>query len=37
MHYYADYRDEIDAEIGEAGRVSAAAEQAWRTEQRLLA
>lgn len=37
MHYYADYPDEIDAEIGEADRVSAAAEDAWRTEQRLLA
>src|ERR1700726_2633614 len=24
MHYYADYPDEIDAEIGEADRVSAA-------------
>jgi hypothetical protein len=37
MHYYADYPDEIDAEINEADRVSAAAEQAWRTERRLLA
>lgn len=37
MHYYADYPDEIDAEIDEADRVSTAAEQAWRTEQRLLA
>lgn len=37
MHYYADYPDEIDAEIDEADRVSTTAEQAWRTEQRLLA
>lgn len=37
MHYYADYSDEIDAEITEADRISAAAEQAWRVEQRLLA
>ena len=37
MHYYADYPEEIDAEIDEADRVSAAAELAWRTEQRLLA
>ncbi len=37
LHYYAAYPDEIDTEIGEADRVSAAAEQAWRTEQRLLA
>lgn len=37
MHYYAAYQEEIDAEIEEADRVSAAAEDAWRTEQRLLA
>lgn len=37
MHYYAHYQDEIDGEIAEADRVSVAAEQAWRTEQRLLA
>jgi hypothetical protein len=37
MHYYADFQDEIDAEIDEADRISAAAERAWRTEQRLLA
>lgn len=37
LHYYADFPDEVDAEIGEADRVSAAAEEAWRIEQRLLA
>lgn len=37
MHYYAAYPAEIDAEIDEADRASAAAEDAWRTEQRLLA
>ncbi len=35
-HYYAAHPDEIDAEIDEADRVSAAAEAAWRAEQRLL-
>ena len=37
MHYYAAYPEEIDAEIADAERVSAAAEKAWRAEQRLLA
>lgn len=37
MHYYGEYQVEIDAEIEEADRVSAAAETAWRIEQRLLA
>ncbi|MGH7912578.1 MAG: hypothetical protein ACREOV_12720, partial [Candidatus Dormibacteraceae bacterium] len=37
IHYYTDYPDEVDAEIAEADRVSASAEKAWRTEQRLLA
>jgi hypothetical protein len=37
MHYYAGYPTEIDSEIDEADRISAAAEQAWLREQRLLA
>jgi hypothetical protein len=37
MHYYGAYPDEIDAEIDEADRISAAAEAAWQAEQRLLA
>lgn len=37
MHYYAAYPDEIEAEIDEADRISAAAEVAWEAEQRLLA
>jgi hypothetical protein len=37
MHYYADYPDEIDAEISAADEASAAAEAAWQAEQRLLA
>jgi hypothetical protein len=37
MHYYAAYPEEVDAEMAEADRVSAAAEDAWRIEQRLLA
>lgn len=37
MHYYAAYPDEIDTEIAEADRLSAASEDAWCTEQRLLA
>jgi len=36
MHYYAAHPAEIDAEIGEADRASAAAEEAWRAEQRLI-
>ena len=37
MHYYAASPEEIDAEIGEADRVSAEAERAWRLERQLLA
>ena len=37
MHYYAAYPAEIDTEIEEADRISAAAQDAWETEQRLLA
>lgn len=35
--YYADYRDEIDAEITEADEESVRAEQAWLAQQRLIA
>lgn len=37
VHYYAAHQGEIDAEVDEADRLSAAAERAWRAEQRLLA
>lgn len=37
MHYFADYPEEIDEEIARADHESAAAEAAWRAEQRLLA
>jgi hypothetical protein len=37
LHYYAEHQAEIDAEITAADDASAAAEQAWRVEQRLLA
>jgi hypothetical protein len=37
MHYYAEYPEEIDAEIEEADRQSDEAERAWRVERRLLA
>ena len=37
MHYYAAYPTEIDTEIAEADRISAAAQAAWEAEQRLLA
>lgn len=37
MHYYSAYPDEIDTEIAHADEASAAAEAAWRAEQRLLA
>jgi len=35
--YYADYADEIDAEVDAAKAASEAAERAWLSEQRLLA
>jgi len=37
VSYYADYRDEIDAEIDAADEASVRAEQAWRVQQRLIA
>lgn len=37
LRYYADYRDEIDAEVALADQESAKAEEAWRVQQRLLA
>jgi len=37
LHYYSAYPEEIDAEVAQADGESEAAEQAWRTEQRLLA
>lgn len=37
MHYYAAHQEEIDAEVDEADRTSAARERAWGSEQRLLA
>lgn len=37
VSYYADYRDEIDAEIDAAERASVAAEQAWLVQQQLIA
>lgn len=36
LSYYSSYRDEIDAEIADADEASARAEQAWRTERRLI-
>ncbi len=37
VRYYADHKQEIDAEIAEAVAASLDAERAWQTEQRLLA
>ena len=37
VSYYADYRDEIDAEIAAADDASVRAEQAWRIQQQLIA
>lgn len=37
VSYYADYQDEIDAEIEAAEDASVRAEQAWRIQQRLIA
>lgn len=37
ISYYGDYREEIDAEIAAAEEASAAAEQAWRVQQQLIA
>jgi hypothetical protein len=37
LSYYADYPDEIDAEIDEADEASARAEAAWRVQQQLIA
>lgn len=37
LHYYAAFPSEIDAEVEEADRMSAQAEQAWRIERQLLA
>lgn len=37
VSYYADYQDEIDAEIEAAEDASVRAEQAWRVQQRLIA
>ena len=37
VSYYADYPDEIDAEIADADEASARAEDAWRIQRRLLA
>lgn len=37
MHYHAAHAAEVDAEIAQADEESAAAETAWRAEQRLLA
>ena len=36
ISYYADYADEIDAEIAEADEASARAEAAWRVHQQLI-
>jgi len=35
--YYADYRDEVDAEIAEADEASQRAEEAWRIQRQLIA
>jgi len=37
LSYYADYKDEIDAEIAEADAASARAEEAWRVQRQLIA
>lgn len=37
VSYYADYPDEIDAEIAEADEASRRAEDAWRVQRRLIA
>jgi hypothetical protein len=37
LRYYAAYADEIDAEVAMADEESRAAEEAWRTQRRLLA
>jgi hypothetical protein len=37
VSYYADYREEIDAEIAAADDASQRAEEAWRVQQRLIA
>ena len=37
ISYYADYGDEIDAEITDADEASARAEEAWRIQRRLIA
>ena len=37
LRYYADYQDEVDAEIALADEESARAEEAWLAQQRLLA
>lgn len=37
LSYYADYKDEIDAEIAEADAASARAEEAWRIQRQLIA
>lgn len=37
ISYYADYRDEIDAEVSDAGEASARAEEAWQVQRRLIA
>jgi hypothetical protein len=37
ISYYGDYSDEIDAEIAEADKASARAEEAWRVQQQLIA
>ena len=36
-HYHSVYQRDVDAEIAEADRVSAAAESAWSVERQLLA
>jgi hypothetical protein len=36
ISYYADYSDEIDAEIADADEASRRAEDAWRVQQRLI-
>jgi hypothetical protein len=37
ISYYADYSDEIDAEVRDAEEASARAEEAWRVQRRLIA
>ncbi len=36
VSYYADYADEIDAEVADADEASRRAEDAWRVQQRLI-